>query len=146
MKTSEHNMNHTGEMEQKGNGNGEIKRHLLLVEDDKASLLYYQELVKFMESPGIEICLHVVTSGEEAVAYCSKYPVDIVLLDIRLPGMDGWETAQKIKDLEPQITVIAQTGYSLSGHYQKSLDSGCDHYLAKPVPMDKFIDTISRYL
>ena len=146
MKTGEHNTNDFGEMDQKGNGEERVKKHILLVEDDKASLLYYQELIKFIDSPDIEIYLHEVTTGEEAVAYCRKNPVDIVLLDIKLPGMDGWETAKMIKARNQEIVVIAQTAYGLSGHYQKALDVGCDHYLSKPVPLDKFMDTLSQYL
>lgn len=146
METNAHNINNLGEMDQKANGEGRTNKYILLVEDDKASSLYYQELIKFMESPGMNILLDVVSSGEEALEYCSKNPVDLVLLDIRLPGMDGWETAKKIKARNPEIVVIAQTGYGLSGDYQKALDAGFDHYLSKPVSFDKFMDTLSRFL
>ena len=145
MENEGHN-NELGNSPHKKKGKAPVKKHILVVEDDKSSILYYKELTKMMDLPGTDIFFHYVLSGEEAVDYCRKKPVDLVLMDIKLPGMDGWEAARKIKAEEPQIFIIAQTAFGLSAGYEKSSKAGCDDHLLKPIDSDNFIQTLCKYL
>jgi len=145
MENEVHN-NKVGKNHQKEGGKTVLKKQILVVEDDRSSVLYYQELAKIMDIPGVELFFHYVSSGEEAVDYCRKNPLDLVLMDIKLSGMNGWEAARKIKAEEPQIVIIAQTAYGLSGDYKKSFEAGCDDHLLKPIDSKDFIQTLYKYL
>ncbi|MBS3772286.1 MAG: response regulator [Bacteroidales bacterium] len=143
--------NEAGDNKNKGHseedhGKEEKRKQILIVEDDKPSRLYYHELIRIMKSLAAKISVQYVSSGEEAVDYCRKNAVDLVFMDVKLPGMNGWEAARRIKAEDPQISIIAQTAYSVSGNYYKSLEAGCDAYLSKPVTSEEFIETLQKYL
>ncbi len=72
--------------------------------------------------------------GQEAINMCKNdESIDIVLMDIRMPFVDGYEATMEIKKLRPNLPVIAQTAYALNSDYQKVYDSGCDDYITKPI-------------
>jgi len=72
--------------------------------------------------------------GREAIEMCQENDkIDIVLMDIRMPFIDGYEATRKIKVFRPELPVIAQTAYALNSDYQKVFDSGCDEYITKPI-------------
>ncbi|HAG15209.1 MAG TPA: response regulator [Bacteroidales bacterium] len=85
--------------------------------------------------------------GQEAIEICSKNPsIDIVLMDIRMPIVDGYEATTEIKKIKPSMPVIAQTAYALNSDYQKVFDSGCDDYITKPILGASLIDKMAVYL
>lgn len=72
--------------------------------------------------------------GQEAINMCKNdESIDIVLMDNRMPFVDGYEATMEIKKLRPNLPVIAQTAYALNSDYQKVYDSGCDDYITKPI-------------
>jgi hypothetical protein len=72
--------------------------------------------------------------GREAIDMCAKNnDIDIVLMDIRMPNVDGYEATAEIKKMKPNMPVIAQTAYALNSDYQKVFDSGCNDYITKPI-------------
>lgn len=72
--------------------------------------------------------------GREAIDMCAKNnDIDIVLMDIRMPNVDGYEATAEIKKMKPNMPVIAQTAYALNSDYQKAFDSGCNDYITKPI-------------
>ncbi len=86
-------------------------------------------------------------TGDEAINMCKNNPdIDIVLMDIHLPDISGHEAARKIKALRNEITVIAQTAFVFSGERQKSIDAGCDDYIAKPIRSSELIYKIKNCL
>jgi len=86
-------------------------------------------------------------TGDEAINMCKNNPdIDIVLMDIHLPDISGHEATRKIKALRNEITVIAQTAFVFSGERQKSIDAGCDDYIAKPIRSSELIYKIKNCL
>jgi CheY-like chemotaxis protein len=106
-----------------------MTKRVLLVEDNKRTVdVLSQELTL--------LGYHVLaaTSGEEAISKASDECPDLIIMDIRMPKMDGLEAVARIRN-DPKtrsIPIIAATGNALPGDREKCLDSGCDDYLAKP--------------
>jgi CheY-like chemotaxis protein len=120
------------------NGNAEI----LIVEDDEVN---YKFLENLLIKQGFNTKL--AYNGQNAIDSVKKFPeIALVLMDIKLPGMDGLEATRKIKELNPKLPVIAQTAYAMSGDKEKVLAAGCDHYISKPISQDQLLELISQYL
>ena len=85
--------------------------------------------------------------GEQALKMVESIPgISLVLMDIRLPGIDGYETTRLIKNINNNIPVIALTALALSGDRERALNAGCDSYLKKPILKDELQKTISMHL
>jgi PAS domain S-box-containing protein len=116
--------------------------HILVVEDDMACLALINELLE-----ETKIKISNATTGLEAVKICRKDPtIDFVLMDMRLPEMDGYEATRRIKEFRPELPIIAQTAHALSDDKKKCLSAGCDDYLTKPIIQNILFDTISKFL
>jgi len=106
---------------------------VLVVDDDRAlgkTLCYMVEL--------LEHEVRVAHEGDSAIAMAKSFMPDVILLDIGLPGMDGYEVCRKMK-AEPALKhciIVAQTGWGLDEHQKRSKASGFDSYLVKPVKLD----------
>jgi len=88
-----------------------------------------------------------VNNGIEAVEFCEdSEQVDLILMDIRMPEMNGYEATKKIKEFRPDIPVISLTAYAMAEDKEKSLAAGCDDYLSKPAKPNELIKTMSRYI
>ena len=106
---------------------------ILIAEDDESSLVYLSILVKQF---GNEIL--TVRSGLEAVETCLEHPdIDLILMDIRMPVMNGYEATRQIRKFNTGVIIIAQTAFALSGDYQMAIDAGCNKYISKPIQKDK---------
>jgi CheY-like chemotaxis protein len=102
---------------------------ILIVEDDLSSRLY---LNKILEKS--EVITLNAGDGQEALDMALENPdIDIILMDIQLPVMDGYLTASKIREFRKEIVIIAQTAYGLMDDKEKIMDSGFDDYLIKPI-------------
>ncbi|MBE0647791.1 MAG: response regulator, partial [Bacteroidales bacterium] len=85
--------------------------------------------------------------GQTAVDYCKDDPtIDLVLMDIQLPKLTGFEATPLIKKVRPNLPVIAQTAYTMSGEEQKCYEAGCDDYMAKPIIPGDLIQKVCKYL
>lgn len=114
----------------------------LIVEDNEANFIYLQELLK---PTGLKIIRAL--NGKEAVDCISnKANIDIILMDIQLPEMDGFEATQRIKKIKPAVPIIAQTAYALADERAKALDAGCDYYLSKPISADALLYLLNQVL
>jgi len=111
---------------------------VLIVEDDLSSRLY---LNKILEKAGMTI----INAGDglEAINFIRNHPdIDIVLMDIQLPVMDGYTALEKIREVRKDIKVIAQTAYGLLGDKEKILNSGFNDYIIKPILSQNLIDKL----
>ncbi len=116
--------------------------YILIVEDDEYS---FEFLKIVLEKPGTSIFR--ATDGEEAIKFCEENPdTDLVLMDINLPTMNGFEATKRIKKFRPQLPIIAQTAYAISGDREKALAAGCEDYISKPIKKDELIEKINKLL
>jgi CheY-like chemotaxis protein len=117
------------------------KLTILVAEDDLTGQIYISELLK-----GKCKKLIIADNGKEAVQKFSENPgIDMVLMDMAMPVMDGYEATAKIKEIDPKTIVIAQTAYALSGDKEKVLAAGCDDYLSKPFPGKQLFELARKY-
>ena len=79
----------------------------------------------------------VANDGPEALRVAAVFRPEIVLLDIGLPGMDGYEVARRLREVQPPLRLIALTGYNEEADFDRTADAGFDAYLVKPVALDK---------
>jgi two-component system cell cycle response regulator DivK len=87
-------------------------------------------------------------NGLEAIEYCSDAhnKVDVVLMDINLPVVNGYVATKKLKTLRPSLPIITQTAYSYDGEREKSFEAGSDEYLEKPLKASVVLDVLSRWI
>ncbi len=111
-------------------------RKILIVEDDLSSRLY---LNKILEKTGA-ILLNA-GDGQEAIDIAFRNDdIDIILMDIQLPVMDGYTATEKIREFRKDIIIIAQTAYGLLGEKEKIIASGFNDYIVKPIFSHNLID------
>lgn len=115
---------------------------ILIVEDDEINALLIKEILK-TTFPNF----HHVSNGKEAIDWLDNgNECALVLIDMNMPIMNGYEASQHIKKQFPTIKIIAQTANAVLGDRQKSLDAGCDEYLSKPIDQEKLIQTMRDFL
>lgn len=115
---------------------------ILFAEDDEASALYLTELLKLYQATVI----HCV-SGLAALTYVlSGNPVDLVLMDMKLPELNGFETTRMIKNCIPSLPVIAVTACAMLEDRRRCKVAGCDGYLSKPVMPEEFLPMVHYFL
>jgi CheY-like chemotaxis protein len=114
---------------------------ILIAEDEDANFTLLQ---LFLRNSGCEVLR--AKNGREAVEMVNKYPTDVVLMDLKMPVMDGFEATVSIKRQFPNLPVIAQTAFALSNDRIKAVEAGCDNYLSKPISAKTLINTLARYL
>ena len=119
------------------------EKKLLLVEDNPVN----RRLAMFLlHSQGYQV--REATSAQEAFEILKTEPMDLIVMDIQLPGMDGLAATTKLK-AEPataNIPVIAVTSYAMAGDREKALAAGCSGYVTKPIDKTIFLAEISRHL
>lgn len=120
----------------------EIK-NILVAEDEEVNFLYIEALLEEDNSFNL---IHA-RNGKEAVDICiNTKNIDLVLMDIKMPVMNGLEASQKIKSLLPNLPIIAQTAYSTESDKQIALKHGCDDFISKPLDSEKLFQLINVYL
>jgi len=120
------------------------RKPLVLVVDDFAdNREMYSEYLSFSGYDVIE-----ARNGKEAVDAAQERLPDIIIMDLSLPVMDGWEATRRLKadDRTRRIPVVALTGHALAGHSKGAKDAGCDSFLAKPCLPDQLVAEIRRML
>lgn len=113
----------------------------LIIEDNADNM----ELISFILEKGGYETLKAET-GEEGVEMTLKELPDFVILDIQLPGIDGYEVLHRIRksEVDGSIPIIAVTSYAMSGDRERLLGAGCNGYIEKPIEPGKFIDQIRK--
>jgi len=106
-----------------------MSKRILVVEDHEINRRILRDL---LTSAGYEMI--EAATGEEGVTLAGIHRPDLVLMDIRLPGLDGYEATRRIKENPAirHIPIIAVTSYALSGDEEKALEAGCESYICKP--------------
>ncbi len=120
-----------------------MSKSILVVEDQEDNRQIIRDMLTFTNYEIVE-----AESGEEALAAVAKRRPDLILMDIQLPGMDGYETTRRIK-ADPalrSVPIIAVTSFALSGEEQKALAAGCSAYVPKPYSPRQLLAKIRQYL
>lgn len=121
----------------------ESMTHILLVEDNEMNR---DMLSRRLERKGFEISIAV--DGEEGVAKALCVKPDLILMDMSLPKIDGWEATRRVKS-NPEtasIPIIALTAHAMAEDREKALAAGCDEYDTKPVELPRLLEKIQRML
>jgi CheY-like chemotaxis protein len=115
---------------------------ILIVEDDEVSADFLNIILNKVAATTM-----IVNSGEKAIEFCKIHPdIDLVLMDIKMPGIDGYEATRRIREFNKEVLIIAQTAYALAGDKEKAITAGCNDYIAKPVKPDELIEMITKQL
>jgi PAS domain S-box-containing protein len=118
------------------------KLKILIVEDDKTSRMLLSIMVKSLARD----LLHAI-SGGEAIEICRKNPdIDLVLMDINMTGMNGYEATLQIRRFNKEVLIIAQTAYALIGDREKALAAGCNDYISKPIKRETLLKMVDNNL
>ena len=114
---------------------------ILIAEDDIASeMLISIELKKFSKE------IFKAKNGLEAIEICRQHPdIDLVLMDIRMPKMDGYQATKEIRKFNKNVIIFAQTAFALTGDKDKALEAGCNNYISKPIGKDELLKLIQSY-
>lgn len=116
-------------------------RTILVVDDEE---LNYHYLLGILEPTGVNTLW--VSSGQEAIEMCrQRNEIQIVLMDIKMPGLDGIQTTEIIKNSFPDKVVIMLTSYTYADEKERSFHAGCDDYLNKPVREKELLRVLSRF-
>ncbi len=122
--------------------NLESKR-ILIAEDEEMNFLYLEEALR--DTKAIIVWCK---NGQEAVQkiISSDQKFDLILMDIKMPKMNGYEATELIKKHNKELPIIIQTAFAMPEERKKGFDSGCNEYLEKPIRQKKLLLTIDKYL
>jgi len=114
---------------------------ILIAEDDESSETLLSLILEEFNPE-----LLIARNGIEAVEICRKNPdLDLILMDIQMPEMSGYEATQQIRQFNKDVVIIAQTAYGHSSDREKAMNIGCNDYIAKPIKIDALITLIQKY-
>jgi two-component system, cell cycle response regulator DivK len=119
------------------------QKTVLLVEDNEDNLVVYRTILEHVGFRVIE-----ARDGEEGVRQARKFKPNLILMDISIPKIDGWEATQQLKSDQDTraIPIIALTAHALEEDRQKAIQAGCDGYLAKPVEPRRVVQEVERFV
>jgi len=114
---------------------------ILIVEDDETSVMLLMEMLKVYSRETL-----ITDTGTEAIEICRSNPhIDLVLMDIKMSGMDGYEATRQIREFNKDVVIIAQTAFTREGDMEKALEAGCNDYISKPIANNRMIHLIEKY-
>ena len=117
-------------------------KKILIVEDDEISKEFFDEVLQPTKAT-----LLFAREGKGAIQICKDNPdIDIVLMDIQLPEMNGQQAADEIRKINKNIIIIAQTAYAMSEDREKYLTAGFDDYISKPINPNGLLVLVGKYI
>jgi len=116
---------------------------ILYIEDDRASLTLVRRL---LESYGYKLI--EASNAKEGITKAEVYKPDLILMDVNIPGMNGYEMTTKLKTAYPlsSIPIVALTSHAGAGEREMAIMAGCDGFISKPIDVEKFPNLIAQYL
>ncbi len=117
------------------------KKKILIVDDERTAHQLYKIMVE-----DDNILFYHAYSGKEALSIAREHPdIKLILMDIKMPEMDGYEATREIRTFSQDVPIVAQTAYNLPSDIKKAKEAGCDEHLAKPVDRSTIMDMIKKY-
>lgn len=117
---------------------------VLIAEDEDINYMILELL--FRNVAKIPYTLHRAINGLLAVEFCAAHTVDLVLMDIKMPVMDGYEATRLIKASFPDLPIVVQTAYATEVDRRKAFDHGCDDFLTKPIQKEQLAEVLQHFL
>ena len=114
---------------------------ILIAEDEDSNYCFLELVLNKTKATIIR-----ARNGFEAIELSLKHKPDLIMMDIKMPKMDGIEATREIKKTHPEIPIIAQTAYALENDERLSLEAGCNAYLSKPIKANRLIEVLSTFL
>jgi two-component system, cell cycle response regulator DivK len=119
-----------------------LGKTILIVEDNEPSNVYFEAALRKTNAN-----LVWAKNGLDAVEMVKENNgIDLILMDINMPKLDGIGATRIIKNLYPEIVIVVQTAFILSGEERMCQEAGCDEFITKPIRLKYLLDTINRYL
>ena len=121
------------------------EKRILLVEDEQGNIDVVQNILELMFD---QHTLLIARDGHEAIKLAYEEKPDLILMDLGIPKLDGWEVTRSLKSNENfrDVPILAITAHAMIGDREKGLTAGCDDYFAKPIEVDEFVDFMRPYL
>ncbi len=110
---------------------------IIIIEDEVVNALLLQEMLKVLD-----VNIIVLASGKDLLKTIEENDTDLLLMDVRLPGKNGYELTKIVKEKYPNIKVIIQTAYAFQSDIEKGKAAGCDAYMPKPIKKNELIEVI----
>lgn len=115
---------------------------ILIVEDDLSSSFFLKEVLK-----DTKVSLLFAENGQQAFDICKSNPViDLILMDIKMPVMNGYDASRAIKQLRSGVPIIAQTANAVYETRLLCIEAGCNDYISKPIDSAELLEKISHFL
>ncbi len=119
-----------------------VGKTILIVEDESVNQFFFEMALKKTKAN-----LFFVRDGYAAIEMVKENDeIDLILMDIRLPKMDGIEATLQIKKLLPELPIIIQTANALPSVCESAMDSGCDEFITKPIKLETLLSLLKKYL
>ncbi len=115
--------------------------YILVAEDEEINFLFIKET---LSQSGAKV--DRAKNGQEAVDMALNMNYDLILMDMKMPVMDGYDATRNIKKIKPNMRIIAQTAYALPEEQKKGYEAGCDFYLSKPIDPIVLIKAVKKYI
>lgn len=115
---------------------------ILIAEDEDSNYLYLEAV---LQKTGASLLW--ARSGEEAIDVCKQNPnVDLILMDLQMPNINGYEARNQIKSMFPNVPQIAQTAFAMADDEKRAMDAGFDAYISKPIRKGNLLSIVARFL
>jgi len=116
--------------------------NILIAEDVESNFLYLKAVLSKLNAT-----VFWAKNGVEAIELCTpENAIDLILMDLQMPEMNGYEATQILKKKYPGLPIVAQTAFAMSDDRDKALDAGCDDYLAKPIKSKDLLSVVGKYI
>jgi two-component system cell cycle response regulator DivK len=125
-------------------GNSASQKIVLIVEDDNVNYLLFETILTAAKDLNIK-CMQA-SNGPEAIESVRQNHIDLVLMDIKMPDMDGYEASSLIKEIKPDLPIIVQTAFSAESDKAKAKAAGCEFFISKPIEKQDLIDAVRKFL
>jgi hypothetical protein len=114
---------------------------ILIAEDDEISELFITTIIKNISKEILK-----TRNGIEAIEICRNNPdIDLILMDIKMPEISGYEATRQIRQFNKDVIIIAQTAFGLTGDREKAMEAGCNDYITKPIKKNLLIEKLNNY-
>ncbi len=126
-------------------GRGYQQKRILLVEDEEGNI---EVLISILELMLDQHDVTIARDGHEGIRLANEHNPELILMDLSLPKLDGWEVARALKSnpVFEHVPILALTAHAMVGDREKALQAGCDDYFAKPIEVDEFVEFMRPYL